>query len=130
MALTPVTADDCLARLDAYDAIIDARSEGEFALDRIPGAVNWPSLNDAERALVGTEYKQISPFVARKRGAALVARNIAMHIERHVLDKPKDWQPLVYCWRGGQRCVQHGRGGPCRQFDRRTGLGSERQWAG
>lgn len=103
MALTPVTADDCLARLDAYDAIIDARSEGEFALDRIPGAVNWPSLNDAERALVGTEYKQISPFVARKRGAALVARNIAMHIERHVLDKPRDWQPLVYCWRGGQR---------------------------
>ncbi|MDO9313501.1 MAG: tRNA 2-selenouridine(34) synthase MnmH [Burkholderiaceae bacterium] len=103
MALTPITADDCLARLEGYDAIIDARSEGEFALDRLPGAVNWPSLNDAERALVGTEYKQISPFVARKRGAALVARNIAMHIERHVLDKPRDWQPLVYCWRGGQR---------------------------
>lgn len=103
MALTPVTADDCLARLGDFDAIIDARSEGEFALDRLPGAVNWPSLNDAERALVGTEYKQISPFVARKRGAALVARNIATHIERHVLDKPRDWQPLVYCWRGGQR---------------------------
>ncbi|MFM9914836.1 MAG: tRNA 2-selenouridine(34) synthase MnmH [Rhizobacter sp.] len=103
MALTPITADDCLVRLEGYDAIIDARSEGEFALDRLPGAVNWPSLNDAERALVGTEYKQISPFVARKRGAALVARNIAMHIERHVLDKPRDWQPLVYCWRGGQR---------------------------
>ncbi len=103
MALTPVSADDCLARLDGYDTIIDARSEGEFALDRLPGAVNWPSLNDAERALVGTEYKQISPFVARKRGAALVARNIAMHIEQHIGDKPKDWQPLVYCWRGGQR---------------------------
>lgn len=103
MALTPVSAADCLARLDHYDAVIDARSEGEFALDRLPGAVNWPSLNDAERALVGTEYKQVSPFVARKRGAALVARNVALHIEQHVLDKPKDWQPLVYCWRGGQR---------------------------
>ena len=103
MALNPVTADDCLARLADYDAIIDARSESEFALDHLPGAVSWPSLNDAERALVGTEYKQVSPFVARKRGAALVARNIAMHIERHVLDKPRDWQPLVYCWRGGQR---------------------------
>lgn len=103
MSLTPITAGECLARLDSYDAIIDARSEGEFALDRLPGAVNWPSLTDAERALVGTEYKQISPFVARKRGAALVARNIANHIERHVLDKPKNWQPLVYCWRGGQR---------------------------
>src|SRR5690606_18040317 len=40
---------------------------------------------------------------ARKRGAALVARNIAAHVERHVLDKPRDWQPLVYCWRGGKR---------------------------
>ena len=103
MSLTPVSAAEGLARLDHYDTIIDARSEGEFALDRLPGAVNWPSLNDAERALVGTEYKQVSPFVARKRGAALVARNVAMHIERHVLDKPKDWQPLIYCWRGGQR---------------------------
>ena len=103
MALTPITADDCLVRLESYDTIIDARSEGEFALDHLPGAVNWPSLNDAERALVGTEYKQISPFVARKRGAALVARNIATHIERHVVDKPRDWKPLVYCWRGGQR---------------------------
>ena len=95
MALTPIEASACLAQLDRYDAIIDARSEGEFALDHLPGALNWPSLNNEERALVGTEYKQISPFVARKRGAALVARNIAAHIERHVLDKPKDWQPLV-----------------------------------
>ncbi len=52
---------------------------------------------------MGTEYKQVSPFVARKRGAALVARNIAAHIERNVLDLPRDWSPLVYCWRGGQR---------------------------
>lgn len=103
MSLTPVSAADALARLEGYDTVIDARSEGEFALDRLPGAVNWPSLNDAERALIGTEYKQVSPFAARKRGAALVARNVAMHIERHVLDRPKDWQPLVYCWRGGQR---------------------------
>ena len=103
MPLTPVAADACLAQLDRYDAIIDARSEGEFALDQLPGAVNWPSLSDTERALVGTEYKQISAFDARKRGAVLVARNVAGHIERHAQDKPKDWQPLVYCWRGGQR---------------------------
>jgi tRNA 2-selenouridine synthase len=48
-------------------------------------------------------YVQVSPFEARKRGAALVARNIAAHIEREVFDKPRDWQPLLYCWRGGQR---------------------------
>ena len=101
--LLTVPANDALNRLDAFSAIIDARSESEFALDRLPGAVNWPSLNDAERASIGTEYKQVSPFAARKRGAVLVARNVAAHIEREVLDKPKDWSPLVYCWRGGHR---------------------------
>jgi tRNA 2-selenouridine synthase len=101
--LVPVTAVDALARLAEFSDVIDARSESEYAEDRIPGALNWPSLNDAERALVGTEYKQVSPFVAQKRGAAIVARNIAAHIERDVMDKPKDWRPLVYCWRGGKR---------------------------
>jgi len=103
VALIPVQAVEALARIDEFETIIDARSESEFALDRLPGAVNWPSLNDAERALVGTEYAQVSPFAARKRGAAIVARNIASHIERNVIDRPKDWAPLVYCWRGGQR---------------------------
>jgi len=52
---------------------------------------------------VGTEYKQISPFEARKRGAVLVARNIARHLERETPALPREWRPLVYCWRGGQR---------------------------
>jgi len=101
--LLTVPAIDALNRLDTFSAIIDARSESEFALDRLPGALNWPSLNDEERASIGTEYKQVSPFAARKRGAILVARNVASHIERELIDKPKDWSPLVYCWRGGQR---------------------------
>ncbi len=101
--LLTIPAAEALARLADFSTIIDARSESEFAEDRLPGAVNWPSLNDAQRQLVGTEYKQISPFVAQKRGAALVARNIADHIERDVFDKPRDWKPLVYCWRGGKR---------------------------
>lgn len=103
MPLVSIAAEEALRRLASFDAVIDARSESEYAEDRLPGAINWPSLADAERALVGTEYKQVSPFAARKRGAALVARNIAAHIEREAMDKPKDWTPLVYCWRGGQR---------------------------
>ena len=69
----------------------------------MPGALNWPTLNNAERIAIGTMYKQVNPFEARKRGAALSARNIAAHIELNVLDKPRDWKPLVYCWRGGNR---------------------------
>lgn len=103
MPLVTISAADALARLAEFDAVIDARSPSEYAEDRLPGAINWPSLDDAERALVGTEYKLVSPFAARKRGAALVARNIAAHIEREAMDKPKNWTPLVYCWRGGQR---------------------------
>lgn len=103
MPVITLPAKEALAQLERFNTVIDARSESEYALDHLPHAVNWPSLSDAERALVGTEYKQVSPFVAQKRGAALVARNIARHIEREVMDKPKDWSPLIYCWRGGKR---------------------------
>jgi tRNA 2-selenouridine synthase len=90
-------------QLDEFDAIIDVRSPSEFAEDHIPGAINCPVLDDEERIRVGTLYRQVSPFEARKVGAALVSRNIANHIETHFLSKPKGWKPLVYCWRGGQR---------------------------
>ena len=103
MSLTKISAVDALTRLSKFTDIIDARSEGEYAEDHLPGAINWPSLNNEERQLVGTEYKQISAFDARKRGPALVAKNIARHLERDVINKPRDWQPLVYCWRGGKR---------------------------
>lgn len=92
-----------LAQLGEFDAILDARSPAEFADDHVPGATSCPVLSDEERARVGTLYKQVSPFEAKKVGAALVAKNIAAHIEAHFLDKPKSWRPLVYCWRGGQR---------------------------
>ncbi len=103
MSLTKIPAADALNKLSEFIDIIDARSEAEFAEDHLPGAINWPSLNNVERQLVGTEYKQISAFDAKKRGAALVAKNIAAHLERDVINKPRDWQPLVYCWRGGKR---------------------------
>ena len=98
-----ISAADTLNRLADFSTVIDARSEGEFAEDHLPGAVNWPSLHDDERKIVGTQYKQINAFEAKKLGAALVAKNIAEHIQREVLDKPRDWQPLIYCWRGGKR---------------------------
>ena len=103
MSLTTITAEEALRRFDEFDIVIDARSEDEYAEDHLPGAVNWPTLNNEERKLVGTMYKQVNAFEASKRGAAMAARNIASHIEREVLDKPKGWKPLAYCWRGGKR---------------------------
>ena len=92
-----------LADLASFDAIIDVRSPAEFAEDHIPGAINCPVLDDEQRIVVGTLYKQVSPFEARKIGAALVSENIARHLRAHFLDKAKDWKPLIYCWRGGNR---------------------------
>jgi tRNA 2-selenouridine synthase len=103
VSVQSINAAEAVERLGDFGSVIDARSESEYAEDHLPGAVNWPSLNDEERKLVGTLYKQVSPFEAQKRGAALVAANIARHIERDVMDKPRTWQPLAYCWRGGKR---------------------------
>lgn len=91
-----------LAQL-GFDDIIDARAPSEHAEDHLPGAISLPVLSDAQRAEVGTIYKQVSPFTARKLGAALVARNVADHLQGPLADRPGGWRPLIYCWRGGQR---------------------------
>src|SRR5690348_16973062 len=98
-----VIRDAGRASLQAFDAIIDVRSPSEFAEDHVPGAMSLPVLDDAERALVGTTYVQESRFKARRMGAALVARNVARHLETALADRPGEFRPLVYCWRGGQR---------------------------
>lgn len=95
-------------RFGAVDEIIDVRSPGEFAEDHITGAVSLPVLQDSERQIVGTVYKQQSSFEARKLGASLVSANIGRHLAEHFADKPKDYAPLVYCWRGGQRSGSFG----------------------
>jgi tRNA 2-selenouridine synthase len=95
------TAD--LNTLAGFDDVIDVRSPAEFAEDHPPGAISLPVLDNDERALVGTIYVQDSRFRARRLGAALVARNIARHLESALADRPAEYRPLVYCWRGGQR---------------------------
>lgn len=97
------TVDLSPAARDGFDAIIDVRSPTEYALDHIPGALNLPVLDDAQRAAVGTEYVQGSKFLARRTGAAMVARNIASHLEGALADRSGGFKPLVHCWRGGQR---------------------------
>ena len=114
MAITRVPAVEALARLDSFSTVIDARSEDEFALDHLPGAVNWPTLRNEERRIVGTTYKQISGFEARKRGAAMAARNISQHIEREVLVtsnaishqlQPDVLPQLGQAWQEPARCI-------------------------
>ena len=86
-----------------FDEIIDVRSPSEYAEDHLPGAISLPVLSDAERAQVGTIYVRQDRFLARRVGAALVARNAAAHLEGYLSAKGGGYRPLVYCWRGGQR---------------------------
>jgi tRNA 2-selenouridine synthase len=87
-----------LAQFDAFSTSARPRSTPKT----ISAGAFLPVLDDAERARVGTLYKQNS-FAAKRTGAALVARNIARHVETAFADKPAAWKPLVYCWRGGKR---------------------------
>lgn len=98
-----IAVDEAIAGLERFDAILDARSPSEYAQDRLPGAISAPVLDDAQRAIVGTMYKERGAFEARRVGAALVARNIADVVERQLAHAGRDWRLLVYCWRGGNR---------------------------
>jgi tRNA 2-selenouridine synthase len=86
-----------------FDTIIDVRTHNEYVDDHLPGAINLPVLDEAERHHIGYTYKQESPFPAKRQGAALILRHIADMLERDFADKPREWRPLVYCWRGGKR---------------------------
>ena len=111
-----ITPEEARAMMDDGDVVIlDVREPSEFATGHVPGAINCPVLDDAERAEIGTLYKQARPVEAKKKGAALVARNIGKHLENTLLDKPRDWKPLIYCWRGGNRsgAMAHGKSGRC-----------------
>ncbi|WP_319239588.1 tRNA 2-selenouridine(34) synthase MnmH [uncultured Propionivibrio sp.] len=88
---------------DAFDDIIDVRTPAEFAEDHIPGAINCPVLDNDQRIEIGTMYKQLSPFEAKKLGAAYIAESIARHLRESFLTRPRQWRPLIMCWRGGER---------------------------
>ncbi len=43
------------------------------------------------------------PNRMRRVGGAMVAANLARHLQERFADRPAGWKPLVYCWRGGNR---------------------------
>ncbi|MFA7123098.1 MAG: rhodanese-like domain-containing protein, partial [Candidatus Delongbacteria bacterium] len=80
---------------------IDVRSGSEFAEDHLPGAINFPVLDDIERDEVGFLYKQVSPKAALYR--ALQAAKTKMDKIKYLCESLKGKSVFVYCWRGGGR---------------------------
>ena len=107
--ITRIAPDFALLKKTGFDSIIDVRSPSEFLDDHMPGAINLPVLDDAQRAEIGTIYKQINPFEAKRSGAALVAQNIAGHLQTDLAKKDRDWRPLdlLLAWRPAKR--RHGK---------------------
>ncbi|MCB0794960.1 MAG: tRNA 2-selenouridine(34) synthase MnmH [Flavobacteriales bacterium] len=82
--------------------LIDVRSPGEFSRAHIPGAHSLPLFSDAERALVGTTYKQRGKPEAIRTGLSIVGPKL-----RDLVDQADKLAPegvaALHCWRGGQR---------------------------
>ena len=91
---------------EAGALLLDARSPSEFAEAHIPGAHSFPLFDDAERAEVGTLYKQVGREAAVERGLELIGPKMARLVrEAKALFAEYDGRrPIhLYCWRGGMR---------------------------
>ena len=83
------------------EILVDVRSPEEFEADHIWGH-QFAGFDDSEFEQVGELYKKTS-FEASKVGSALVASNIAQHLEKFFSDKRKESRIVFYCARGGKR---------------------------
>ncbi len=83
-------------------ALLDVRSPAEYATGKLPAALSLPLFTDAERAVVGTLYKQVSPDEALLKGLEIAGGKM-----RHLVEEARRLAPtgqvVVHCWRGGQR---------------------------
>jgi tRNA 2-selenouridine synthase len=100
---TTITVAEYLANPGRFACVLDARTPAEYAIDHLPTAINTPVLNDEQRVVIGTLDKQASSFEAKRVGAGLVSSNIGELLKTPLFEQPRDWTPLVYCWRGGNR---------------------------
>ncbi len=95
--------DDFLARAREIP-VVDVRTPAEFASGHIPGAENLPLFSDAERAEVGTTYKQRGRADAVRSGLARVAPKMTWLADRLLeISSRSGGRLLVHCWRGGMR---------------------------
>ncbi len=84
--------------------LIDVRAPVEFNQGSLPHSNNIPILEDAERALVGTEYKKSGNESAVRLGQKLVSGEVKeARIQKWKLFFKENPSAMLYCFRGGQR---------------------------
>jgi tRNA 2-selenouridine synthase len=105
MSMT-ISLEQALSLRDKGALMVDARSPSEYTEATVPGAINVPFLDDAERSEVGTLYKQAGKQQARRRGVEIVAPKIPVLIDQVAARQAMTSLPaVVFCWRGGMRSL-------------------------
>lgn len=97
--LSKITIQDALKKQNIH--FIDVRAPIEFEEDHLPQAINVPILNNQEREIVGTIYKQVSQEKAIDIGLGFYRNKIPTIIT--TVEPFKEKTLVVYCWRGGLR---------------------------
>jgi tRNA 2-selenouridine synthase len=97
---TESTIPQWLSKTNA--TIIDARSPREYIEDHIPGAINFPVLNNDEYAEIGTLHRT-DKFAAYRIGVAYAQDNMARALRDYPSLFDSNSTFLVYCFRGGKR---------------------------
>jgi tRNA 2-selenouridine synthase len=86
--------------------VVDVRSPAEFDEGHVPGAVNLPLLNDAQRAAVGIAYKAEGASQARMTAMELVSPGLTSYLTSLAAlarSQPRGRRLAIMCWRGGDR---------------------------
>lgn len=101
MATKRITVSEVLD-LEPGRVLFDVRTPAEYEKGHIPGAFNLPLFSNAERAAVGTTYKQVDPYKAFLQGLGYVGPKMRPFVEE-ARKKAPSGKVAVHCWRGGQR---------------------------
>ena len=103
MSNLPLT-DDFKSIVLNNTPLIDVRAPIEFEKGAFINATNLPLINDEERHLIGTKYKNEGNAEAVKLGFELVDEQMKEERVNRWLDFiQENPQAMLYCFRGGQR---------------------------
>ena len=102
ICIMPSVTPDQFINLNSNELVLDVRSPGEYLRGHIPGAVNFPLFSDAERAKIGTLYKQDGKEKAVLEGLKVVGPRMAEMLENAIKISPSKGIK-IHCWRGGMR---------------------------
>ncbi|KAL3925322.1 MAG: hypothetical protein SGILL_000479 [Bacillariaceae sp.] len=96
--------EETISRIFTDDIpLLDVRAEVEFVKGAFPNSVNIPILDDEQRHLVGTCYKEKGPKAAFDLGVELVTPVKEQRIKAWKTFSAANPSGYLYCFRGGSR---------------------------